>query len=253
MARAAGEGWRVAKASTGYEAQLWRGGFLVADLWRKRAFDVAGWIDFVRVQPDQAGAENASLSAFDPPFTLRSPYRRTLVSDWTPERTGQAAAVAAGIALIAVAGFFLGQAVGLNRSAKAIEAQTVALKAKLPKQQAAQGSVADLIALKTVLEAPDSLAMLQEAEAVVGPHGFKPLAFASDGKKVRLALPIEAKDQVTVIAGALEASPYFEDVRPILDREKSRLIVDMTASGAKRPARPKPAAAASNTPDSLLR
>lgn len=253
MARASGEGWRVAKASSGYEAQLWRGGFLVADLWKKRAFDTPGWIDFVRVQPDQAGAENASLSAFDPPYTLRSPYRRTLVSDWTPERTGQVAAVGVALALIAVAGFFLGQAVGLNRSAKSIEAQAAVLKAKLPKQQAAQGSVADLIALKTVLEAPDSLAMLQEAEAVVGPHGFRPLGFSSDGKKVRLALPIEAKDQVSVIAASLEASPYFEDVRPSLDREKSRLIVEMTATGAKKPARPKAMPAPTQSVDSVLR
>ena len=253
LARGAGEGWRVAKASSGYEAQLWRGGFLVADLWRKRPFDTPGWIDFVRVQPDQAGAEHASLTAFDPPFTLRSPYRRTLVSDWTPERTGQAAAVAVAIALIAVAGFFLGQAVGLNRSSESIEAQAAVLKAKLPKQQATQGSVADLIALKTVLEGPDSLAMLQEAGALVGPHGFKPLGFASDGKKVRLALPIEAKDQVSVIAAALEASPYFEDVRPTLDREKGRLIVEMTASGARKPPRPKPTTAPATAPDSLLR
>jgi hypothetical protein len=247
LARAAGEGWRVARASSGYEAQLWRGGFLIADLWRKRPFDVPGWIDFVRVQPDQAGAENASLSAFDPPFTLRSPYRRTIVSDWTPERTGQLAAGIAAVLLIVVTGFFLGQAVGLNRSAKALEAQAAAITRKLPRQQAAQAAVGDLIALKTVLEAPDSLAMLQEAEGIVAPHGFKPLGFASDGKKVKLILPIEAKDQVSVIAAALEASPYFEDVRPVLDREKGRLIVDMTASGARKAARPKPAPATATT------
>jgi hypothetical protein len=251
MARTAGEGWRVARATSGYEAQLWRGGFLTADLWRKRAFDVAGWVDFVRVQPDQAGAENASLSAYDPPFTLRSAYRRSLVSDWTPERTGQAAAALVAIALIVVAGFFLGQAIGLNRSAKALEAQTQALNRKLPRQQQAQGSVADLVALKTELEAPDSLAMLQEAEAVVGPYGFKPLGFTSDGRKVRLILAIEAKDQVSVIASSLEASPYFEDVRPTLDREKGRLIVDMAASGAKKPAPPKPAPAKPQSVDSL--
>lgn len=252
MARAAGEGWRVARATTGQEAQLWRGGFLFADLWRKRPFDLQGWTDFVRVQPDQAGAEQASLTAFDPPFTVRSPYRRTLVSDWTPERTGQAAAVLAAIVLVCAAGFLLGQAVGLNRSSKSLEAQAALLKAKLPRAGASQGSVGDLIALKSALEAPDALALLQEAQSIVGPHGYKPLGFSSDGRKARLLLPAEAKDQVTVIAEELEGSAYFEDVRPSLDRQKGRLIIDMTPSGAKRPARSKPAPAPQSI-DPLIR
>jgi hypothetical protein len=249
LARAAGEGWRVARASTGYEAQFWRGGFLVSDLWRRRAFDTPAWVDFVRVQPDQTGAEYASLTPFEPPFTLRSPYRRALVSDWTPERAGQAAMVLVGIALICAAGFLLGQTVGLNRSSQALEAQAAVLKAKLPRQASAEGSVGDLIALKTVLEAPDALALLQEAQSIVGPHGFKPLGFSSDGRKVRLVLPAEAKDELSVIAEELEGSAYFEDVRPSLDRAKGRLIVDMVATGAKRPARPKPAPASQSVND----
>lgn len=252
LARASGEGWRVARATSGYEAQLWRGGFLMADLWRKRAFDVPGWVDFVRVQPDQGGADAASLTAYEPPFTLSSPYRRSLVSDWTPERAGQSAGVAVAIALIAAAGYFVGQSVGLNNSSKSIEAQAALLKARLPKAAAAQGSVGDMIALKTVLEAPDALALLQEAQSIVAVHGFKPLGFTSDGKKARLILAMAAKDQVSVIAEALEASPYFEDVRPSLDREKGRLMFDMTPSGAKRPLRSKPAPSVTAA-DSLLR
>ena len=251
MARASGEGWRVAKASTGYEAQVWRGGFLVADLWRKRPFDAAAWRDFVRVQPDQIGAEGAVLSAYEAPFTLRSNYRNSLISDWTPERTGQAAAVAAGIVLVVAAAFFFGQSVGLNRSAAELEQQAALIKAKLPKV-AAQGGVGDLVALKTTLEGPDALVMLEEAQAVVGPHGFKPLGFTGEARKARLILPLEAKDEVSVIASELEASPYFEDVRPSLDREKGRLIIDMTPSGAKRPAKSMPVAAA-QTGDPLIK
>jgi hypothetical protein len=251
MARAAGEGWRVAKASSGYEAQAWRNGFLIADLWRKRPFDAQAWRDFVRVQPDQTGADGAVLSAYEAPFTLRSPYRRTLISDWTPERTGQAAAIAAGVVLVVATAFFFGQGVGLNRSAGQLEQQAALIKAKLPKASP-QGAVGDLIALKSTVEGPDALVMLEEAQAIIGPHGFKPLGFSGETRKARLILPLEAKDQVSVIASELEASPYFEDVRPSLDREKGRLIIDMTPSGAKRPARPKPAATA-QTGDPLIK
>jgi hypothetical protein len=93
--------------------------------------------------------------------------------------------------------------------------------------------------------------MLDEAQGIAGAHGFKPLGFSSDGKKVRLVLPIEAKDQVSVIAGALEDSPYFEDVRPTLDREKGRLIFDMAATGAKKPARTRPAPAVPKSAEDL--
>ncbi|HET9159824.1 MAG TPA: hypothetical protein VFN88_04360, partial [Caulobacteraceae bacterium] len=79
-----------------------------------------------------------------------------------------------------------------------------------------------------------------------------PLGFSSDGKKVKLVLPLEAKDQVSVIAGALEDSPYFEEVRPTLDREKGRLLFDMNASGARKPMHAR-AAPAVNPVDALVR
>lgn len=241
LARASGEGWRVAKAASGYEAQLWRGGFLIADLWKKTPFSTADWIEFVRVQPDQTGAEFATLTPFDPPYTLRSPYRRMLISDWTPERTVKAAAAIAAIVLISATGYFLGESFGLTQSAKRYEADAALFKTKM-RGGSGQAGVSDLIALKTALEAPDALAMLTEAQSIVGPYGFKPLGFQADAKRARLILPIEAKDQLTVIASELEASSYFEDVRPILDRDKGRLVIDMTPSGARRPAKsPSPA------------
>lgn len=236
LARASGEGWRVVKASSGYEAQLWRGGFLVADLWRKRPFDAQAWQDFVRVQSDQMSAEGVSLTAQEPPYNLKSPYRRMQLSEWTGERLVQAAGAIAAVLLLSVAGYFGGQAIGLNRSAAAIEKQAALVKAKTPKNLAAQGSVSSLIALKAAVEAPDPVVLLENAQKIVQPFGFKVLAFTADAKKVRIVLPQEAKDHVSIIASDLEASPYFVDVKPSLDSDKKRLIIDMAPQGAKRPA-----------------
>jgi hypothetical protein len=78
--------------------------------------------------------------------------------------------------------------------------------------------------------------LLENAQKIVQPYGFKVLAFAADGKKVRIILPDEAKAHVSIIASDLEASPYFVEVKPSLDNDKKRLIIDMAPQGAKRPA-----------------
>lgn len=234
MARAAAEGWRIAKASSGYEAQLWRGGFLVADLWRRRPFDQEAWQDFVRVQPDQAGAEGAVLMAQEAPYTLQSAYRRTQLSDWTPERKGQAAALAAAVILACVGAYFVGQSIGLDRSTETLQVETAAVKATTPGGQAnVQGAVRSLIALKSAVEYPDPAVLLENAQRLLEPFGHKLVAFNADRDKMRIVLPEAAVNDVTVIAAELEASPYFSDVRPSLDRNKHRLLIDMTPAGAR--------------------
>jgi hypothetical protein len=234
MARAAGDGWRIAKASTGYEAQLWRGGFLVADLWRRRAFDNAAWQDFVRVQLDQTGADEAVLIAQDPPYTLQSPYRRMQLSEWTPDRVGQAAAVAAGIALLSTAAYFSGQALGLDRATERVTLETAALKASATAGQASAAGASGLLSLKQAVEYPDPIVLLENAQRTIEPFGHKLVAFTADRDRVRIVLPQDAIDDVGLIAAQLEASPYFSDVRPIPPgRDKQRLTIDMTPAGAK--------------------
>ncbi len=243
MARAAADGWRIAKASTGYEAQLWRGGFLVADAWRRKAFDEEAWQDFVRVQPDKAGAGDAVLMAQEPPFTLQNPYRKTQLSDWTPERSAQAGMAALGVLLVCAATWMLGQTVGLNKAAKAAEAENVALRSHLPASgaNAVQGQVAGLVALRALVSGPDPMVMLENAQQVIKPYNHTVLAFTAERSRVRIILAKDAADDLAVMSRALLASPYFTAVKPQLDTKRGRLILDLTPRGAK-PVKPVSAA-----------
>jgi hypothetical protein len=235
MARASAEGWRIAKASTGYEAQLWRGGFLAADAWRRRAFDEEAWQDFVRVQPDKAGAGDAVLMAQDPPFTLQSPYRKTQLSDWTPERSAQAAMAGLGVLLVASAAWMLGQTAGLNKAARAAEAETAALRAHLPANGASsvQGQVAGLVALRAAVEGADPMVMLENAQQVIKPYNHNLLAYTAERNRIRIILPKDAAADLPAMSRSLLASPFFMAVKPQLDTKRGRLILDLTSKGAK--------------------
>jgi len=234
MARAGAEGWRVVKASSGYEAQAWKNGFLVADQWRRRPFDADAWRDFVRVLPERAGADDAVLMAQDPPFTLRAPYRRTVVSTWTNERMGTTAAVAVGIALIGLSAYFVGETIGLNRASDRMEAEAKGLAAKAGARQADMTGAASLAALRKATDFPDPVVMLENAQRAVEPFGHKLVAFDADSERVRIVLPEAAIAEVGPISAQLEASPYFSQVRPAPPgRDKQRLTIDMTPAGAK--------------------
>ncbi len=126
--RPAGEGWRVVKAGEGFEAQLWRGGFLIADLWRKRPFDAAAWDAFVRSQAHIAqSAPDHPPPVLDLPFTARSVYRRALLASWRQEGVWPMAAAAAAVALICVTALLAGRALRLNQETQAVRGQIAAL------------------------------------------------------------------------------------------------------------------------------
>jgi len=231
LVRASGEGWRIVRATTGYEAQLWRSGFLIADQWRRTAFDNTAWQDFVRVQGDQQGAETAVLMAQDPPWTLASPYFRTLVSAWTPEKMGQAAMVLGAAALVSFTLYLAGNTVGLSRNTDAAAAEAAAVQAKTPRGSG--GEISELTALKGAISGPDPMVMLQNAQQIVQPFGHKLVGFDAKRDKVRIVLPKEAVGDIDMIAAELTASPFFKGVRPSLDAKEDRLTIEMTARGAK--------------------
>ena len=234
LVRAAGEGWRIARGSTGYEAQLWRNGFLIADQWRRTSFDTGAWQDFVRVQGDQEGAETAVLMAQDPPWTLSSPYFRTQLSAWTPERLGQAAIAIAAAALVCLSLYLAGSAVGLKRNTEAAQTELAAIRAKTPKGAAGpQSQVTELVALRAAITGPDPMVMLQNVQQIVQPFGYKLTSFEAKRDGLRIRLPKEAVGDIDMIAAELAASPFFTDVRPSLDPKEERLTIDMTAKGAK--------------------
>jgi hypothetical protein len=235
LVRAAGDGWRVARASTGYEAQLWRSNFLVADSWRRQPFDDQAWSDFTRVQPDQAGAEAAVLMAQEAPYTLQSAYRRTQMSDWTPERSMQATIAGVGVLLICASVWMVGQAVGLNRAAKAAETQTEQLRLRLPASGAVQvqNQVSGLSALRSAVDGADPLVMLEGAQQAIKPFNHALLAYTAERDRVRIILGRDAADDLAPMSRALLASPYFSAVKPQLDTKRGRLILDLTPKGLR--------------------
>ena len=239
MVRAAGEGWRIVRASPGYEAQLWRQGFLIADQWRRTAFDAAGWQDFVRVQPDQTGADSAVLMAQEAPFTLQSPYRRTVLTSWTSERKTQFAVAAAIAVLICGSLYLVGDAFGLKRDTDRIKSQTAQLKTTAPGGRAAQGQLIAMTTLRTSLEGPNAMEMLREAQEIIEPFGYKIIAFDTSRQGLSVTLPKAAVDDLDGIARQLSASGQFNGLTTSLDRDGQTLHIMLTAKGAKPKAKAK--------------
>jgi hypothetical protein len=244
MVRAAGDGWRVARASTGYEAQLWKNGFLHADLWRRTAFDTAAWQDFVRVQgaAGAPGGESAVLMAQEAPWTLSSPYRRMILSDWTPQKTAETAIAAAVVAAVCGALFFAGEGLGLRRDTAQKTAQAEMLEKATPKGADGTGG---LNVLRTALEGSDPMVMLQSAQELIEPFGHKLVAFETTREAVTIVLPGAAAEDISQMSNELLTSPYFESVRSSLNQEAGELTISMTPKGVK--AEPKGRAGATRT------
>lgn len=227
--RTTGRGARVVRTRSGFEAQLWQENFLIADSWRRGPFDDEAWLNFYRLhsadstQPKAPPVENAV-------FVSNSPYRRTLITDLSPEALGKMAAVAFAVMIAVASGYFFGQAYQFNQSADRIAAEAVVAQAQSNSHRKAetQARIRALMALKTQVERPDPMTLLQAAQEIVQPFGYKISAFNADRDRVQFDLPEEAAVGVDLIATELNASPYFSNVRPRLDKPKKRLQIEMT-------------------------
>lgn len=239
MARAAGEGWRIVKASSGYEAQLWKDGFLVADQWRRNPFDGEAWAAFVRTVPDAQGAGDVSPAAQSPAFTLNTPYRKAQASDWTPERSMQAMAAGLAVALVAAALWFVGQTMGLQRATEDAQAEIDQLKLSAPASASVQRQIAGLAALNAANAGADPMILLKKIQQVIGPYNHKILAFDATRDRIRLILPNTAAEDLRAMSQDLMDSAQFQSVRPTLDGKRGRLILDLVPKSAKPPAKAK--------------
>ncbi len=225
------DGWRLVKLADGYDAQYWSGDFLYASVWRRRRFDNADWTNVMRMVPAD-GAEDLLTSPPQiqaPTYTLKSPYRRTVISTVDSRRYLAAAAVALVSLLICVTAFLCGQTLKLNQRAEALERERV-LKAQTsaPSQLGAiQAQIRQLSELDTLTRSPDPLVLVAAAQRVVQPFGFKVQGFTADNEKVQIALPMEAVAGVDQIAIELGSSAYFSDAKPSVDRQKHQLIFDL--------------------------
>ena len=225
------DGWRLIKLLDGYDAQYWSGDFLYASVWRRRRFETADWANVLRMVPVDESKERLTsppqLQA--PNYTLKSPYRRSILSIIDNRRYLVAVAVALVSLLICATAFLFGQTVKLNQRANALEKER-ALKVQTSATSqlgAIQAQVRQLSELSAITRTRDPLMLVAAAQRVVQPFGFKIQSFSADSEKVQITLPMEAVAGVEQIAVELSASPYFSDAKPSIDRQKRELVFEL--------------------------
>src|SRR5262249_26685862 len=158
------------------------------------------WSAFTAVQADAGDAPPVPPPAHEAPYSLRSPYRRTILSSLTPERRVLGAAPIAAAALICLTLFFVGRAMDLESRTADLQRQTAAMGSAAANGSTLQRRVRELATLKEAAQRPDAVVLLQAAQAVVDPFKVKLTGFSDDGEHVRLVLPPEAVPQVGDIA-----------------------------------------------------
>jgi hypothetical protein len=227
--RMTGEGGRVVRTASGYEAQFWRSDFLVADSWRRQPFTDQAWFDFIRLQSaeqidDKAPPVQAS------PYIARSPYRRMLASELTPEILARYAISAFAILVFAATAYLLAETISFDQRTRKVEDQTAQILqgGAALRNARVQVKIRQLDAIKRRVETPDPLSLLEAAQTIVGPFGYKINGFVADANHLRFDLPEESAVGIDLIATELAASPYFTNIRTKLNRNRKVLEIEMT-------------------------
>lgn len=228
LAQPAGDGLRLVKLASGYEAQRWVQQKLVASAWRSRRFDDAGWLQFARgagATTDEATAPPAASLAFN----LNRPGLAPSLADLDRR---QLALIGGAGAAMAVAGFIclsLGQAWRLNRDAAEIEARAEALSAEV----VSDGDVprrrllAEAEAFEAAASATSPLSAAGVIVGITALHDLAPTRLTIEGEEAELVLPYAAIEKVNELTPEFEASGYFEDVRPQANRDAMELTYTM--------------------------
>jgi hypothetical protein len=224
--RQAGRGVQIIRAGDGYECQFWDKGFLLADQWARSAPDRDSWGDFLRL----AGQEVSPIPPVTiSPYVSSNPYLQSVVSDYSVKTLGRLAAGLAVGLMLGTSVFFLGQAANYSLQARALDKKLAALGAQDQSgAQAARAQIQGLNTLKRDLDQADPMSTLQAAQTLLTPFGYKLSRFAVDSQRVSFDLPTEASAGVDLLTEELEASPYFSQVEPVLDKARNRLVFTMT-------------------------
>jgi hypothetical protein len=233
------DGWRVVKQASGYEAQFWSDDFLYASVWRRRNFEAVDWANFVRVLSPSHGADLVPDSPPPPqliPYTASSPYRKTAVSARDAAQYLTILALSFAAVLICVTAFLFGQAITLNQRATALRQET-ALRQQAnasSKLGSIQHDIYQLSALQAVTARPDPLVLVAAAQKIVEPFGFKIIAFNADHDSIKITLPDEATAGLEPLATELRGSPYFSEVKPVVDHAKRQITFELKVRNLKR-------------------
>lgn len=236
LAQSRGEGWRVLRQSSGFEAQLWRGGELVGSSWRRERFDDAAWSDFARVQRHVGG--EAPASPPQPQTLLLQPGLATASGGLGELTPGEMTALAAGLvatALIVVAAFEIGQGLHLRQQARVAEQQAQAVRTRPTSRLAAQDrkSLQQLEGFRALSDRPNALASLASALEVLRLFDVEAQGYETDGRTVTMTLPYAAIDKAERLTAELAGTGRFTDIRPITQAGRKSIQLRMTVVGTK--------------------
>jgi hypothetical protein len=232
--RSEGDGWRILRQSSGYEAQHWRGGELLGSAWRRERFDEPAWAAFVRVQ--RGAGEDAPAA---PPPAQSLPLQPALasaggLSELTPGETAALAAGFVALGLVLAAAVQIGQGLRLGRDARVAQAQAAILRAAPASRLETQDRKAlqQLKGFRDLSERPSPLLSLTTALQVLRLFEVEPVGFDSDGKTVSLTLPYAAIGKAERISAELAGTGRFTDVRPITQPGRKAIELRMRVVAA---------------------
>ena len=229
-AQAVGAGPRVLRAEAGYEAQAWDGGFLVGSLWLRNGFDAASWSAFARgAGPPAGGAQLPTPQRAI--LTAGSAYGARFVDErrmpsWAPAASWGAVALS-----LALSAFFTGQGVAAMRRDRTLQVELTAREASAGLEGGRRADLMrrgrDLSVLARRIDRPGPLARLAEAQRTLARFDLKVLRFDAGPDDLTLVVPGDAVAGVDLVVEELEASGFFTEVTPSLDRATRRLTLKM--------------------------
>jgi hypothetical protein len=237
MAQPEADGWRILRGASGYEAQSWNNGFLTASSWRRRPFDQQSWSAFARQRQDSlAPAPETPPPAQSLPYTWRSLYRRRLVTARSAEGILPLAVSVTALLLVGVTALLIGQGLKMKQEDARVKRE-LAFEQSRPHFSQRPRLTAEsqrLQALQAAAGRPDPILLVGQAQRILQPFHLKVTSFEATADEITVTVPAEAVAGIDILTEELQASPYFTNIRPTLDRGKKQLILRMTVKGSER-------------------
>ena len=228
VARAPGVGWRCVQASTGFEAQLWRDGFLVGDVWSRRPFEQQDWEFVVHAFGSPDDSPESPPPSVAAPYDLASPYLKSQVSELSVERLLPSLVAGFVVLTLCLSGFWIGEGLRLGAETDKLNQQVSRMRTvSSAERQHLLKELSQLQALQTATARPDPLAVLLDAENKLKPFGVQVQSFSATGDTLTLALPNEAGAGLDLISDQLQASGEFYDFKPKRDAAKQQVTLVM--------------------------
>ncbi|MGV3580240.1 hypothetical protein [Brevundimonas sp.] len=238
LAQPTGEGWRIVRLKKGFDAQLWRGGKLLASSWRAQPFDAASWLAFARLQRDGADAPATPPTPVILPIADDSEAFAFSGAEMTPRQAAIATGGAAAFAILLGSLFLVGQGLRLAEDRKEIEAEVATIRAALPAAANAQAQEADRRRLATYAEIEGRTNPLTSSGAALGIlalYEIEPTNLEVEAETLTVKIPYTAIDSIDELVSEFETSGFFEDVEPRTDIATSSLTIAMKVRPAAAP------------------